>query len=664
MRTRLHRIDRILLALLVFTLSLLTSIYLVRADSVWHSKATSLSLERQNTYIIYEDALAPGWKNCSWGSKINFANTSPLYSGERSISFTATRSRGALCLYTKTAVHTTSYSYLRFAAQANRAEQEYSIGLFENDNHRLVDVPPPTFTINPTAGTWKRYSIPLLDLSAHTAQVKGIVIQCPQGHGILYLDSLSLTGLVSSPTSTVTATPTFTPTPVPQLTPTSGRNLYVAPSGNDSNDGTQTSPFATIKKAANAATPGTTIHVAPGTYPAPLVTNSSGTASARITYISDVKWGAKITLNSTDTPPAVWYNTGNYVDIQGFNISAGSGVYNGILYEGSSVRIIGNRVHDLGGASCHSGAGINDNTYTIHDIEIIGNVVDNIGPQSICNQIQGIYYSNYKGYIANNIVSNVAGYGIHCWHACNNVIIANNLVFSNRTGGIVIGAGDAPGGVTTDDSIVSNNIAINNAGYGIREYEYPGQNTIGTNNRFLNNIVYGNSSDGFSLLNGNHDQNTMKANAQFVNYQPDGSGDYHLKPTSPAIDAGTSIGAPTDDMDGVPRPQGKGYDIGPYEFRSGGINTPTATAATPTPTSAISNKTVFLILMGTYNWSDIKNSSSASYINHTLLPLASYTERSIADHECEPGQQCCEDHGRDAAGDQETVHHRVDMALL
>lgn len=42
--------------------------------------------------------------------------------------------------------------------------------------------------------------------------------------------------------------------------------------------------------------------------------------------------------------------------------------------------------------------------------------------------------------------------------------------------------------------------------------------------------------------------------------------DGHLKPTSPAIDKGTSYGAPSDDLDGNLRPQGAGIDIGAYEF--------------------------------------------------------------------------------------------------
>src|SRR5260370_5040000 len=119
--------------------------------------------------------------------------------------------------------------------------------------------------------------------------------------------------------------------------------------------------------------------------------------------------------------------------------------------------------------------------------------------------------------VLNNISYYNSGYGIHWCHACNNVVIANNLGFGNRTGGIVIGAGDAPGGVTTDNSIVSNNIAVNNSGYGIREYGLTGRK-----NKCYNNLVYGNSAGGFSLQHGITDINTVIANPHsiFVNFQP------------------------------------------------------------------------------------------------------------------------------------------------
>jgi hypothetical protein len=50
-------------------------------------------------------------------------------------------------------------------------------------------------------------------------------------------------------------------------------------------------------------------------------------------------------------------------------------------------------------------------------------------------------------------------------------------------------------------------------------------------------------------------------------------GDYHLQAGSPAIDAGTSAGAPTTDFEGHGRPCGAGVDIGAYE--SGDCQAPT-----------------------------------------------------------------------------------------
>jgi hypothetical protein len=44
--------------------------------------------------------------------------------------------------------------------------------------------------------------------------------------------------------------------------------------------------------------------------------------------------------------------------------------------------------------------------------------------------------------------------------------------------------------------------------------------------------------------------------------------DLHLVLTSPAVDSGTDVGAPQEDYDGNPRPQGDGYDIGAYEYQN------------------------------------------------------------------------------------------------
>jgi hypothetical protein len=90
-------------------------------------------------------------------------------------------------------------------------------------------------------------------------------------------------------------------------TTTTGKHLYVATTGSDSNPGTQAKPVKTIGRADALASAGYTIHVAPGTYrvSAPslgsvgIKTTKSGTSAAHIKFVSDVKWGAKIVVSGT-----------------------------------------------------------------------------------------------------------------------------------------------------------------------------------------------------------------------------------------------------------------------------------------------------------------------------------------------------------------------------
>jgi len=42
--------------------------------------------------------------------------------------------------------------------------------------------------------------------------------------------------------------------------------------------------------------------------------------------------------------------------------------------------------------------------------------------------------------------------------------------------------------------------------------------------------------------------------------------DFHLQSSSPLIDAGVTLPEVSDDLEGTPRPQGRNYDIGAYEF--------------------------------------------------------------------------------------------------
>jgi hypothetical protein len=90
------------------------------------------------------------------------------------------------------------------------------------------------------------------------------------GLDLYRLDSLSGSGgAIASPLDTTTPTQDTTAPPPNTTSPpdnSSGPQFYVAPDGSDSNAGTQASPWATIQKAANSATAGSTVNIGDGTY--------------------------------------------------------------------------------------------------------------------------------------------------------------------------------------------------------------------------------------------------------------------------------------------------------------------------------------------------------------------------------------------------------------
>jgi hypothetical protein len=288
----------------------------------------------------------------------------------------------------------------------------------------------------------------------------------------------------------------------------------------------------------------------------------SGNATSRIRFVADRRWSAKVI--STGGAEAVWRNDGDYVTIEGFDVSGDGAV--GIQNLASYDQIVGNHVHDIPAAGCPGtgGAGIYIGDYSAHDSDTIGNVVHNIGSVDIrCFAVHGIYHTNLRGHIYNNTTYQNQSWGIHLWHAARDVAIANNLVFRNGAGGILIGAGDLPGNVICEGVMVVNNIIVDNVsqwsyGYAIREAGLTGVNF------YWNNLIHGNSA--YVQLAHGEIRGTVNADPQFVNYQPDGRGDYHLKASSPAIDAGVSSPAPQDDIEHRPRPAGKAWDIGPYEW--------------------------------------------------------------------------------------------------
>ena len=379
---------------------------------------------------------------------------------------------------------------------------------------------------------------------------------------------------------------------------------YVATTGSNSANGSATAPWASIQQAANEVKAGDTVYVAPGTYNvtgagsynAGVTTSTSGTSGAPIQFISETSWGAKLTTTGAQCG---WWNNGNYVTIQGFEITGDSTQALGIENTGSYVQIIGNHVYgNQTGDDTNGGAGIGSGSYPGfgQDVvttgnQIIGNVVDNCGQTGIwsSNQGHGIYVADYGSIIANNIIYSNMGIGITSWHYASNVTVSNNLIWNCNDG---ISLGDPSGTVTLSGCITSNNIAFGNNNYDIEE-----NGTTGSN-QYLNNCISTDSTNKSGLQNSNVAENTVNENPDFVNFQSNGSGNYQLAAGSPCINAGTSQGATATDMDGVPRLTGNGYDIGPYEYQTSSDTTPSTVTSENPSTSSIGDPGFEQVVVG------------------------------------------------------------------
>ncbi len=340
---------------------------------------------------------------------------------------------------------------------------------------------------------------------------------------------------------------------------------YVDKTGDDSNAGTQAAPFRTITHAYSLASAGDQILVQPGTYTDyqsgwGLHLNKNGNADAPIT-LKSLQRGMAILdgSNESDRPFGV-YVDGNYNVLDGFKITGAQYTAVFIGGGGSNNNVINNEITDNGrlvepgkGHTGNQGIYENDassvNYYAgnyIHDngggygkfdhgLYLAGKsqtVVNNIvtGHPGIGLQIAG--YTTVSGMkVFNNVFARNGGRGIVLWMALSNIQIINNIVAWNGTDGI--GSYDAHGSGIS----ISNNLLFRNKRKGI------------------------NLTDGGSDFSHDLGRNFQK-NPRFVS-----ATDYHLKRSSPAIDAGISLRSVTRDISGNRRPSGRGYDIGAYEVR-------------------------------------------------------------------------------------------------
>ena len=157
------------------------------------------------------------------------------------------------------------------------------------------------------------------------------------------------------------------------------------------------------------------------------------------------------------------------------------------------------------------------------------------------------------------------------------VTITNCLFYGNRVqygGGISINGSGTNENLKVTNCTFSGNVLVGTGAAGGAIYT---QKTGGT---FIlkNCILYGDVTNneiagvtGYLFPTASYtdiDQNGYAGSNGNIRQTPNfvGGNDYHLQTSSPCKDTGTSLGAPSDDLEGTPRPLGSGYDMGAYEY--------------------------------------------------------------------------------------------------
>jgi hypothetical protein len=398
-------------------------------------------------------------------------------------------------------------------------------------------------------------------------------------------------------------------------------DYYVAPTGNDSSAGSQSSPWKTIQKCINSfalGANGAVCHVADGTYQGVDITRGGSSSSMRFVLQCDGGAdSATAAKNHCKIPNTVSFaNFGiaveaNNVDIVGFDIGNNPNMGTAIVAmcnpngsvvpctTGNSVHIIGNYGHDLGSnVSSSSGVvgcpedgvftgGAHGHTYT--DPQIIRNFVARFGitpAPAGCNVAQGIYFGNVPAgslaIVQNNIVVAVPVSGITNSDGMCDFVISNNTIINTKHGIILSGGNFAcPGGVVGGFTIANNAIFASTGTGSVFNVSSVPDCATAAPVLWSHNISDGATVD-FSPARLSCDSITpngwmhINPTSFFVNYQADGSGDYHLAAESLGIGAG-SVGCvsggpspctPTTDFDRTLR--SASVSLGAYDVSQSG----------------------------------------------------------------------------------------------
>lgn len=426
----------------------------------------------------------------------------------------------------------------------------------------------------------------------------------------------------------------------------SGNIYFVSTSGNDSGNGSFTSPWRTIPKAKNSLAAGDIAYIEDGVsqtgtddYNASLAIRTGGTAAAPMALVAYPN--ATATIGSNSMPyglrtPAV-SGTMNYWVIAGLTLHGTAAMD---LFSVTGWKVVGNEF------SCPNGSGQAAcvHTDTTTNLKFWGNYVHDVGDSNggIDKYYHAVYFTTNSNHIDagwNTIVPNpnhsttsggcramqfysTGGADQYDLHVHDNLIhdaICDGINFAtvNPNNGTVeaynnvvyhVGTGPDPSNgssnyacvLTGSSSSPSTPVEIyNNTFYdcGSRGTSDSGAFTLDAPARLRNNLTYQLGSEVYIGKNSGNPTgsnnlwygvgNGPSSTSSNVNANPSvtnaGSFDFHIGSSSPAKDAGTSISTLLTDKDGVTRPQGSTDDIGAYEYFSGSVGGGGGGGTTPPP---------------------------------------------------------------------------------
>lgn len=406
-------------------------------------------------------------------------------------------------------------------------------------------------------------------------------------------------------------------------------SFYVSTNGKDSWDGTKQWPLRTLQKAANRVSPGDTVYVEEGNYK-PFHVTRAGNSASRIEFKAVSQSVYIDGYESFADGYAAITVLADYVTIDGFHVDVGArndrvrsrGVR--VSGEGHALRkgvvIRNNTVTNAGWVgittSYAEGVVIEGNDVSAskgqHGIYVANSADQPVIRKNRC-------HDNAQAGIQINADPEVAreygGDGI-----IRGAIVEGNFVYENGRAGAA-----AMDLASIRESLIINNLLFENHGGGIVAWDdEEGERYGSRNNKIFNNTVvqpigsrsclslrhgstaniiknnilihlggnFGFSMDSSSFHGLESDFNVIgriqAPNGESLNlrtwqttWEKDihsiesnvfeifldvAKNDYHLRPSSPAIDAGTPLTEVPEDIDGNRRPQGRAFDIGAYKW--------------------------------------------------------------------------------------------------